>query len=167
MYWEDVSLVIDNYPGRPGTMSLSTLLAKLYVKIYDQTTCVEFHKLLIATLIAYAKKHGGDIRAVYICSLLLWELTKSKAFQHHMSVLANAELLQLPRIDNLEVYLSFARDQSIPWDDKRGKVMNIVEVEAKATAMKKSILKTGKVTMIKIGLGWLKGKGKGKKEKEG
>ena len=84
-----------------------------------------------------------------------------------MSVLANAELLQLPRIDNLEVYLSFARDQSIPWDDKRGKVMNIVEVEAKATAMKKSILKTGKVTMIKIGLGWLKGKGKGKKEKEG
>ena len=62
-----------------------------------------------------------------------------------MSVLANAKLLQLPRIDNLEVYLSFARDQSIPWDDKRG--------EAMATAIKKSIMKTGKVAMVKIGLG--------------
>jgi hypothetical protein len=115
---DDVSLVIDNYPGGPGAMSLSTLLAGLLehdVKIYDQTTCVKFHKLLIATLIGYMRSFIPDPRskvvhiwAVYNYSLLLWELTKSKAFQHYMSVLANAKLLQLPRIDNLQAYLSFA-----------------------------------------------------------
>ena len=47
-------------------MSLLTLLAKLSesnVKIYNQSMCVEFHKLLIATLIDYARSFILDRRS--------------------------------------------------------------------------------------------------------
>ena len=50
--FEVVDTIIDNYPGRPGRMSLSALQAKIFtilpnqmdggnILIYDQTTCVE------------------------------------------------------------------------------------------------------------------------------
>jgi hypothetical protein len=80
---EVIPFIIDNYPGGRESMSLSTLSAKLSareVNIYDGTTCVEFHKLLIATLIGYAKslrivdpqtKVVHAVTAVYGYALLL------------------------------------------------------------------------------------------------
>ena len=73
--------IVKNYPGH--SMSLSTLQDKLLhgeKLIYDETTCVELHKLLIATLVGYGKnlkvaEEPGRIRTVYSYSLLLWEIT--------------------------------------------------------------------------------------------
>jgi hypothetical protein len=175
---EVIPFIIDNYPGGRESMSLSTLSAKLSareVNIYDGTTCVEFHKLLIATLIGYAKslrivdpqtKAVHAVTAVYGYALLLWELTKSGAFRHHMALLADAKLLNLPRYDDLGAYLSFAGEYGVPWDDKTDKASKIAEAEAKATAMRKVIAATRRA-MSKIGLGWPKRNGRGNGEGEG
>jgi hypothetical protein len=104
--------------------------------------------------------------AVYGYTLLLWELTKSGAFRHHMALLADAKLLNLPRYDDLGAYLSFAGEYGVPWDDKTDKASKIAEAEAKATAMRKVIAATRRA-MSKIGLGWPKRNGRGNGEGEG
>jgi len=85
---------------------------------YNKETCCKFHRLLIATLLAYGKalealyaikpsKAMGDfqvkVEAVWICGLLLWRIANSKMIGHHLYILHESGWLHEPTNDRSTV----------------------------------------------------------------
>lgn len=116
--------------------------------IYDQSTCVGFHNLLIATLIGYARSlqnMGPDnIGIVYAFAALLWQIKESRAFRLHIAILSRAEHLPLPTYADLHKYLSFGLAHAFSWINWKAKE----NLEA-------------------LGMGKGKGKGMGKRNGDG
>jgi hypothetical protein len=76
--------------------------------VYDETTCIEFHRLLVATLLAYGRalftlsKHqegSGNIvekyNRVFICASLLRQIASSPMVRQHLQ--ACQPQLQIPQ----------------------------------------------------------------------
>jgi len=101
---------------------------KDWLGVYNETTCFEFHQLLIATLLAYGKgldalkevdgKTGKDLapkyQQVWICSCLLWRIAFSKMLRHHLAILSKGDWLRLPinnqdMLTRCQLYTGFAR----------------------------------------------------------
>jgi hypothetical protein len=115
-------------------LEIACLRAKLYPEksdkpftIYHSHTCVEFHKLLLVTLVGHAQaltsleqasveRRASYANHVFMFAMLLFFLTESRAFSLHMAVLANAKLLQLPDIRKLAEVRGFAETWKIAAD---------------------------------------------------
>jgi hypothetical protein len=84
---------------------------------YGKSTCVEFHRLFVATLLSYGRhlealQHTDEMNGmdraqkyeqVWICGFLLWRIVSSRMFQHHSRVLRKSAFLTLPINDNEEI----------------------------------------------------------------
>jgi len=80
--------------------------------LYNESTCVEFHQLLVATLLAYGKALNElyDSRQkkapvaglvplaqrIWYCASMLWRLAYSGILNHHLEVLDTNEWLRVP-----------------------------------------------------------------------
>jgi hypothetical protein len=99
------------------------MLKRAGFTIYDNGTCIEFHKLLITTLLGYAsnlhvQRHNqGEMHGeVFNYLYLLWAITESRAFRLHMNILARADKLTLPKYELFDnEYVSFAEDHGLSW----------------------------------------------------
>jgi hypothetical protein len=113
--------------------------------IYDGTTCVEFHKLLLAILTGYGKNlcelnsatndHGRAVYSVSIFyfALLLQALTQSRAFRLHLAILNLGEHLRVPVVEHILEYQSFAAKHGLICHDvgkKRPKVKGKAQTES-------------------------------------
>jgi hypothetical protein len=103
--------------GRPEFRSeqLTNLVASFRVGgIYDETTCVEFHRLLLATLLAYGhalialkeRSEGMESIAhkydrVYICASLLRQIASSLMLRQHLW--ASQVLLSVPVTNSIAI----------------------------------------------------------------
>lgn len=102
--------------------------------LYDQNTCIEFHQLLVATLLAYGKaldaleagKAGNQnvnvdlARRVWFCATMLWRIAYSGALHYHLHVLYSNSWLQTPinsqnQIEKYRQFTTFChRDYLMP-----------------------------------------------------
>ena len=95
------------------------------VQVYNETTCFEFHQLLVATLLAYGKgldalytaRAKGDAqtmvllaRRVWHCATLLWRIAHSGILHHHLGVLNKKGWLTVPSYDegNIQMFQQFS-----------------------------------------------------------
>jgi hypothetical protein len=95
--------------------------------IYNQATCVEFHRLLIAVLMGYVKalamlkdcSSAKDCRVwsplVHSFARLLWQVVGSRAFHLHLEVIA--DLLTIPSYRSVYTYETFAISQGLHFAD--------------------------------------------------
>ena len=131
--------ILRSYPGRLA--NLHGLKQKLWIAqsitemqspkltIYDESSCTDFHKFLVAILIAYAKSlhtlysKGKKKEPSVVDSLndfhryavLLYIVTESRAFRLHIGVLAHSRHLSLPQYHNINEYQSFGAAQELGW----------------------------------------------------
>jgi hypothetical protein len=92
--------------------------------VYDTTTCFEFHRFLIATLLAYGKALGGLKKAyekdvkdmndlvqkchhVWLCCQLLSKIASSRMICQHL--IACQELLSLPSSNKRKAYNDYTK----------------------------------------------------------
>ena len=87
------------------------------VQVYNETTCFEFHQLLVATLLAYGK--GLDAlyaakdaqtqvclaRRVWHCATILWRIAHSGILHHHLRVLNKKSWLTVPSYDKGNIWM--------------------------------------------------------------
>ena len=107
--------------------------------LYNEETVVEFHHLLVATMLYYAQALGdlnmeekarqeADIRVnsaapvVLRLTRLLNAIVVSGAFQRHIKFLVERNLLQMPSDKHQAVFHKFAVENVIPWAQTRGKL---------------------------------------------
>ena|ERR1700735_1536489 len=90
--------------------------------LYNQDTCIKFHKLLVATLLAYGKAletlcaayKGGFLASmvtsawrVWYYITILWGITYSGVLHHHLEVLEQCYFLIIPRYKHIGLYQGF------------------------------------------------------------
>ena len=94
--------------------------------LYTKDTAIDFHRLLVGTLLAYASLVEGYYKAspteraqidkhLSISGTLLRLVLYSDAFDCHMKSLvqANPPILSFPMSDHIDEYVDFARDRDI------------------------------------------------------
>jgi len=93
--------------------------------LYNRTTCFEFHRLLVFTLLSFGKALDGYADAygkcfedllkhaeeVYIWGTLLWTIGYSRILENHLNALHKKRLLQLPANsqENLDKFFKFTK----------------------------------------------------------
>jgi hypothetical protein len=116
-----------------SNLEVSCLQAQLYpdqvhqpaYTIYNDKTCVKFHKLLVATLLAYAnaltklnstschnsQNHAsaGYVMSVFNFARLLLLIADSWALQLHLAILERAQHLPAPKLADFSCYSLFAQ----------------------------------------------------------
>jgi hypothetical protein len=92
--------------------------------LYSKTTCGEFHRLLVATLLAYGHllEKFGDIRKtgidaerldgavqLWLCTTLLWRIAYSHMLTQHLALLVKRRWIVLPtkNKENIKRYRSY------------------------------------------------------------
>jgi hypothetical protein len=97
--------------------------------VYNQATCGEFNKFLVATLIGNAQvlKRWGDAKtladrvraatSVFRLSSILWSVMDSRAFRLHLAVLGRDHRLVMPNYHWKDHYKTFATQNSMIYHD--------------------------------------------------
>jgi hypothetical protein len=96
--------------------------------LYSKTTCVDFHRLLVGTLLAYghalegfgqARRTGIDVLScaeqLWLCTTLLWRIAYSHMLTQHLVLLVEQQWLVLPtnneeNIEQSRLYTRFTHE---------------------------------------------------------
>ena len=101
-----------------------TLYDEEGMTLYDGTTCFEFHQLLIAAFVAFAKKlsqlnktpqtepvvWATLFTSIFCFASFIWGLTESHAIWVHLAILEKVQLLHLPDVCDFSKFKGFTRD---------------------------------------------------------